>query len=271
MIFGVKWPPSIERLLSHFFLHFFGIAIVREASWLVGGVALEALIQMGTLYYLTHNLGVERVGIFFALLSFFAIVVPFVQLGNYDLTVRQIARGEDPPLVAGRAMRSSIASFLFLLPVVLLLKPLVAAQVSWTGFLLMAVSELFVMRVLINVVAVATGFRLHYVSAISDFVMGLSRFSAVCLAEQLGAGLNEVLVLYAFTSAPAALGAYLWRRVGRPIVGWDHYLPISAITSRWFSPGSQKWLRVTATNCCSPSFPTPFKPESMVLRHGCLP
>ena len=197
-----------------------GSVIIREAAWLVSGFALKAIIQIGTLYYLTHNLGVERAGIFYAVLSFFAIVVPFAQLGNYDLTVRQIAQGEHPPLVAGRAMRSTIASFLFLLPIVLVIKPLVSAQVGWPAFLLMAVSELFVMRVHTNVVAVATGFRLHYVSAISDFAMGLSRFIVVYTAARLLAGLNELLVLYAFTTVPVTLGAYIWliRRIGRPMI-----------------------------------------------------
>jgi O-antigen/teichoic acid export membrane protein len=214
------WSGRIRRLLPRFLHGSSGPVIIREAAWLVSGFVLKAIIQIGTLYYLTHNLGVQRVGTFYAVLSFFAIVVPFAQLGNYDLTVRQIAQGEYPPLVAGRAMRSTFASFVFLLPIVLSLKPLVSPQVGWIAFLPMAVSELFVMRVHTNVVAVATGFRLHYISAISDFAMGLLRFIVVYTAAQLLAGLNELLALYAFTSVPVALGAYIWliRRIGRPMI-----------------------------------------------------
>ncbi len=216
-----NWSNWASRLLPPFLRGFSGAVLIREASWLVSGFVLKAVIQIGTLYYLTHNLGVERVGIFYALLSFFAIVIPFAQLGNYDLTVRQIARGEHPPLVAGRAMRSTVASFLFLLPIMLITKLFVAAQVGWTPFLMMTVSELFVMRVHTNVVAVATGFRLHYVSAISDFAMGLSRFLVVYIAAEFLVGLNGLLALYACTSVPVALGAYIWllRRIGRPITG----------------------------------------------------
>jgi O-antigen/teichoic acid export membrane protein len=69
-------------------------------------------------------------------------------------------------------------------------------------------------------VAVATGFRLHYVSAISDFAIGLSRLIVVYTAAMLVAGLNVVLVLYALTSVLVGLGAYIWlvRRIGRPII-----------------------------------------------------
>jgi O-antigen/teichoic acid export membrane protein len=199
----------------------FRATIIKETAWLAGGFASKLLIQMGTLYYLTHNLGVERVGIFFALISLLACLVPFVQLGNYDLTIRQIARREDPQLVAGRAMRSSAAGFFILLPILLLLRPLLAGQVSWAAYLMVAFSELLVMRVLSNIQAVATGFRLHYVCAVSDFLIGLSRFIAVYIAARLGAGVNVVLMLYAFTTAPATLAAYVWmvRRIGTPTYG----------------------------------------------------
>ena len=200
---------------------FFRATIIKETAWLAGGFASKLLIQMGTLYYLTHNLGVEGVGVFFALISLFACLVPFVQLGNYDLTIRQIARREDPQTVAGRAMRSSIAGFFLLVPVLLLLRPLLAGHVSWMAYLMVACSELLVMRVLSNVQAVATGFRLHYVCAVSDFLIGLSRFVAVYIAAKLGAGVNTVLMLYAFTTAPATLAAYGWMvgRIGRPRFG----------------------------------------------------
>lgn len=199
----------------------FGATIIRETAWLAGGFASKLFIQMGTLYYLTHNLGVERTGIFFALISLFACLVPFVQLGNYDLTIRQIARREDPQLVAGRAMRSSAAGFFILLPILLLLRPLLAGQASWAAYLMVAISELLVMRVLSNIQAVATGFRLHYVCAVSDFLIGLSRFIAVYIAARLGAGINTVLMLYAFTTAPATLAAYIWmvRKIGVPTYG----------------------------------------------------
>jgi O-antigen/teichoic acid export membrane protein len=206
--------PPARRGLGRFFR----ATIIRETAWLAGGFTSKLLIQMGTLYYLTHNLGVERVGIFFALISLFACLVPFVQLGNYDLTIRNIARRDDPQLVAGRAMRISFASFFLLLPILLLLRPLLAGHVSWTAYLMVALSELLVMRVLSNVQAVATGFRLHYVCAVSDFLIGLSRFIAVYIAARMGAGLNAVLMLYALTTTPATLAAYGWmvRRIGPP-------------------------------------------------------
>jgi O-antigen/teichoic acid export membrane protein len=197
---------------------FLRATIIRETAWLAAGFASKLLIQMGTLYYLTHNLGVDRVGVFFALISLFACLVPFVQLGNYDLTIRQIARRENPQVVAGRAMRSSAALFFLLLPILLLLRPVLAKQVSLAAYVMVAVSELLVMRVLSNIQAVATGFRLHYVCAVSDFLIGLSRFIAIYIAARFGAGLNAVLMLYAFTTAPATLVAYGWlvRRIGSP-------------------------------------------------------
>jgi O-antigen/teichoic acid export membrane protein len=219
MIFNIR-QLSLGKLASRCFQQIPLTSLIREAAWLIGGVVLKMLIQIGTLYYLTHNLGVKQIGVFFALISFFTCVVPFVQLGNYDLTVRQIARNENPAVVAGRAMRSTVASFLVVLPIVLLLKPWLVGGVSWPAFLLVAASEMFFMRVLTNVVAVATGFRLHYVSAISDFVMGLSRFLAVFSAAQLGAELDGVFILYAFATIPATLGAYMWlvARIGKPII-----------------------------------------------------
>jgi O-antigen/teichoic acid export membrane protein len=194
--------------------------ILREASWLAGGVLLKAVAQLGTLYCLTRTLNVEQVGTFFAILSLFALVVPFIQLGTYDITVREIARREQPALVAGRAMQRTTATFLLLFPIVLLLKRWIPGEVSWTAFLLLAVSELFITCVLTNVMAVATGFRLHYVAALSDLLAGWSRFAAIYVAWQLGGGLNLVLILYAFTSLPATYGAYSWmvRRIGRPVI-----------------------------------------------------
>lgn len=192
--------------------------IVRESLWLAGGFASKLCIQMGTLYYLTHNLGVSGVGIFFALISLLACLVPFVQLGNYDLTVRDIARREDPQVVSGRAMRSSGAGFVCLLPVLFVVHPLLATQVRWIPYLLVAVSELGVMRVTGNVQAVATGFRLHYVTAVSDFVLGLSRFVAVYVAARRGAKVNTVIELYSLTTLPTAILAYAWlvRKTGWP-------------------------------------------------------
>jgi O-antigen/teichoic acid export membrane protein len=192
--------------------------IVRESLWLAGGFASKLFIQMGTLYYLTHNLGVTGVGIFFALMGLFACLVPFVQLGNYDLTVRDIARREDPQLVMGRAMRSSGVGFLCLMPILFILHPLLAAQVRWIPYLMVAMSELGVMRVTGNVQAVATGFRLHYVTAVSDFVLGASRFAAVYIAARCHANVDTVLELYAFTTIPTTLVTYGWlvRRCGHP-------------------------------------------------------
>ena len=194
---------------------------VVESAWLAAGLASKFAIQMGTLYYLTSNLGVEGVGVFFTLIGLLTCLIPFVGLGNYDLTIRQIARREDPRLVAGRAMRSTLASFACVLPLVLLLRPLLAGQLGWTPYLMVVVSELLVMRVTSNVQAVATGFRLHYVCAIVDFVLGMSRFAAVFVAARLGAGVDGTLMLYAFTTLPTAAFGWAWmvRRCGAP--RWD--------------------------------------------------
>ena len=191
---------------------------VRETAWLAAGFASKFAIQLGTLYYLTHALGVSGVGIFFATISLLACLVPFVQLGNYDLTIREIARREDPQAVAGRAMRSSFASFLCFFPVLICLRLLLLKQVGWPAFLMVATGELLVMRVISNVQAVATGFRLHYVTAVSDFMLGLSRFVAIYIAARLGAGVNLVLMLYAFTALPTAGCAWMWmvQRIGWP-------------------------------------------------------
>ena len=192
-----------------------------ESAWLAAGVASKFAIQMGTLYYLTSSLGVEGVGVFFTLIGLLTCAIPFVQLGNYDLTIRDVARRQDPRLVAGRAMRSTLASFLCVLPVLLLLRPVLAGRVGWTPYLMVVVSELLVMRVTSNVQAVATGFRLHYVCAIVDFVLGVSRFAAVFVAAKTAAGVDATLSLYAFTTLPTAVFAWAWmaRRIGTP--RWD--------------------------------------------------
>ena len=210
-------PTERTRLLDRLPVRL-NATFVRETSWLAGGFASKLVIQMGTLFYLTHDLGVAGTGTFYALISLLACLVPFVQLGNYDLTVRDIARRVDPQRVAGRAMRSSAAAFCLVLPVVALLHPLVAPHVGWAAFLMVATGELLVMRVISNVQAVATGFRQHYVTAVSDFLLGASRLAALYLAWRLGAGVDAVLILYAFTALPAAATAYAWlvRRIGRP-------------------------------------------------------
>lgn len=189
-----------------------------EIAWLAAGTVSKLLIQLGTLYYLTTTLGRDGVGSFFAVIGLLACLVPFVQLGNYDLTIRQIARREDPQLVAGRAMRSTFAAFAFMVPLLLVLRPLMASEVGWAAFLFVATGELLIMRVMSNVQAVATGFRLHYVVAVCDFLLGVSRFAAVYVASRWGAGVDTVLTLYAFTSIPAAVAAYAWMvaRIGAP-------------------------------------------------------
>ena len=191
---------------------------VRETAWLAGGFGTKLVINLGTLFYLTHTLTVAGTGTFFALISLLACIVPFVQLGNYDLTVRDIARRADPQQVAGRALRSSAAAFCFVLPVVAALHHFVAPGVGWVPFLMVAAGELLVIRVISNVQAVATGFRQHYVTAVSDLLLGSSRLGAMYVAYRLGAGLDVVLVLYAFTALPAAVATYAWllRRIGRP-------------------------------------------------------
>ena len=195
--------------------------VVRETAWLGGGFASKLAIQMATLFYLTRNLGVAGSGTFFAMVSLMACLVPFVQMGNYDLTVRDIARRrDDPRAVAGRAMRGSAAAFALVLPIVLCLRPWVAPQVSWLAFVAVTAGELLVMRVTVNVQAVATGFRLHYVAAVSDLVLGVSRLAAVYVADRAHAGVDAELSLYALTSLPAAAATYAWlcHRVGRPVV-----------------------------------------------------
>ena len=196
----------------------FNPTVVRETAWLAGGFVAKLLIQMGTLYYLTRTLGRDGTGTFYAVVSLLACLTPFVQLGNYDLTVRDVARRMDPRVVAGRAMRSSAAAFVCLLPIVVLLRPWVAPTVAWVPFFMVVTGELLVMRVTSNVQAVATGFRQHYVTAVSDFLLGLSRLAALYAAFRLGAGVDVVLMLYAFTSVPATVVAYGWlvRRIGRP-------------------------------------------------------
>jgi O-antigen/teichoic acid export membrane protein len=199
-----------------------GLTIVRESLWLAGGFASKLFIQMGTLYYLTHDLGVSGVGTFFALTALISCLVPFVQLGNYDLTVRQIAQREDPQAVTGRCMRSSGAAFVCLLPFLFVLHPLLASHVGWTPYLMVACSELVIMRVTSSVQAVATGFRLHYVTAVSDCSLGTSRLIAMYIASRLGANVNTVLELWAFTTLPTAIITYVWlvRRIGSP--HWRH-------------------------------------------------
>jgi O-antigen/teichoic acid export membrane protein len=207
--------PSAER--RRFPLRI-NATFVHETAWLAGGFASKLVINLGTLYYMTHTLGVAGTGTFMAMIGLLACLVPFVQMGNYDLTVRDIARREEPRQVAGRAMRSSAAAFCFVLPVVALLRPILAANVGWAPYLMVTIGELLVMRVVGNVQAVATGFRQHYVTAVSDFVLGASRLAAMWVAWRMSAGVNRVLELYAFTSLPAAIAAYAWlvRRIGRP-------------------------------------------------------
>lgn len=212
--------PLAARLAGRFPLRL-NATVVRETAWLGGGFAAKLVIQVGTLYYLTHNLGVAGSGTFFAIVSLLTCVVPFVQMGNYDLTVRDIARRVDPQVVAGRALRSSAAAFCLVLPVVACLRPWVAPAVGWVPFLMIATGELLVMRVTTNVQAVATGFRLHYVAAVSDFALGASRLAAVYAAARVGLGVNGELALYGLASLPAAAAAYAWlcRRIGRPALG----------------------------------------------------
>lgn len=196
----------------------FNPAYLVETGWLAAGFVSKLLIQMGTLYYLTKSLQVEGSGTFFAITGLLACLVPFVQLGNYDLTVRQIARKEDPQTIAGRAMRSSIAAYFVLLPVLVVLRLLFARDVGWTAFLMVATGELLVLRVMSNVQAVATGFRLHYVVAVSDFLTGLSRFIAIYACAKMSAGIDTVLIAYSFTAIPPAVAAYAWmaHRIGTP-------------------------------------------------------
>ena len=195
-------------------------ALFREFGWLAAGFASKFAIQIGTLYYLTRTLDLSGMGLFYSLVSLFACLVPFVQLGNYDLTIRQVAQGEDPRVVAGRAMRGSVAMFVVLLPVLLLLRAWIAPEVAWRVYLAVASGELLVMRITSNVQAVATGFRKHYVVAVSDFLLGLSRFAAIFAAHRMNASIDVVLLLYAFTSLPAAIVAWAWmhRSVGAPLL-----------------------------------------------------
>ncbi|HEX8324148.1 MAG TPA: hypothetical protein VF595_09565 [Tepidisphaeraceae bacterium] len=178
----------------------------------------KLLIQIGTLYYLTTTLGRDGSGSFFAVIGLLACLVPFVQLGNYDLTIRQIARREDPQAVAGRAMRISFAAFFAILPLLVVLRMVLAKDISWTAFMVVATGELLVMRITTNVQAIATGFRLHYVVAVCDFLIGASRFVAVYVASRWNAGVDVMLTLYAFTSLPTAIATYLWmvHRIGSP-------------------------------------------------------
>lgn len=192
--------------------------LLVEFGWLAAGFATKFAIQIGTLYYLTRTLDLSGMGVFYSLISLFACLVPFVQLGNFDLTIREVAKGADARAVAGRAMRSSAVMFVALLPVLAALHSWLAPEVAWKVYLAIATGELLVMRVTSNVQAVATGFRKHYVVAVGDFLLGVSRFAAIFVAHRLGAGVDAVLLLYALTSVPAAIVTYAWlvRRVGWP-------------------------------------------------------
>jgi O-antigen/teichoic acid export membrane protein len=212
-------PPIVarRRLLDRLPVRF-NATFVRETSWLAGGFASKLVINLGTMYFMARTLGVDGTGTFLALIGLLSCLVPFVQLGNYDLTVRDVARGDEPRAVAGRAMRSSAAAFLCVLPVVAILRPWLAPAVGWGPCLLLATGELLVMRVVSNVQAVATGFREHYVTAVSDFLLGLTRLAVFYTAFRLAAGTGLTLGLYAFTAVPTALITYSWlvRRIGRP-------------------------------------------------------
>ncbi|MDB5296489.1 MAG: polysaccharide biosynthesis protein [Phycisphaerales bacterium] len=195
-------------------------SFLAEAAWLGGGFAIKLPIQLGTLYVLTRGLGAAGVGTFFALVGLFACVAAFVQLGTYDLVIRDVARGEPAREVVGRAFVLMTASFACLLPLLLAAKPLVAGGVGWPAYVAVTLTEAYGVRLTVVANALAIARRATHVCAAGDVLLTGGRLAAVWAATALAPGVDAVLVAYAAASAvvTAVMVGWVVRRAGRPVL-----------------------------------------------------
>lgn len=69
--------------------------IVRNTSWMAGGLVVKLLAQLGSFALIAPALGADGFGLYVGLLALSNIIGPFVDMGTYGLVVRDISSGRD--------------------------------------------------------------------------------------------------------------------------------------------------------------------------------
>jgi O-antigen/teichoic acid export membrane protein len=137
-----KLKSSISRLGQSSF--------VRNTLWMMLAQGLRLVLQAGYFVIVARVLGAEQYGAFIGATALVAIVSPFASLGAGNLIVKNVSRNRN--LFSdywGNALFMILVSGLFLIPLLLLIKPIFLPNtISLNLLFLVGVTDLVFLRIL---------------------------------------------------------------------------------------------------------------------------
>jgi O-antigen/teichoic acid export membrane protein len=193
--------------------------LARNTVWMLGGRGLRRVIQAVYFLLIARALGASEYGAFVGAASLVAIVAPFSSWGMGFILVRKVSR--DPHAFApawGKALSvTALSAALLLCLVVAIANAVFAGAVPLTALLLVAISDLFAVRIVDLATQVFMAVEVLRKSAEVNVFLSLARtFGAMVLT--LGVAkptASSWAVLYLLTGVLAA--AYSFVAVSRTL------------------------------------------------------
>ena len=211
-------------------------AHIYAVSWAMVGLVAPTMLQLVYMVFAARILGATQAGNFFLIVSVATIASSFAGLGGGGLTMRDTARDHAAaPVVLGRALAMSFATFPFLIvPVVMVSRGLTHAGVSFPIIFLIGGAELIPMRNMTTLWSMFIARSEQVRGSLLICLMPLLRLTSILFVFAFPAQQHFVVFSYAYVIASFAaliIGiGYVVSRVGRlPLTlrGFDVRMGIS--------------------------------------------
>jgi O-antigen/teichoic acid export membrane protein len=149
---------------------------LHRTLWMFVGYALRMAFQAAAFVMLARSLGVQQFGALSATLALAMMIAPMVDLGAYNLAVRDIVAGAKTNRVVGNNLMMVLVTFPFALMVALVVKGIFLTELGWYSTFLVSTAVFLGGRIqsMSNGVYVAHG--LNSQSTQMEILNGLTLF-----------------------------------------------------------------------------------------------
>lgn len=173
---------------------------IKATLWLASGYLIKQGTQFLSFILLARLIGSYGLGAFNSVLAFAALVSPFVEMGGYNLVVKDISHGLPPNKAIGNSLTLSLMLFPIVLILALLLKNMLFCGLDCKFVFCIVVAEILSNRITSLVAGANVAQGLGKRNGIVESSMGITRLILVCILYHLHGNLDMWAYLYASQS-----------------------------------------------------------------------
>jgi O-antigen/teichoic acid export membrane protein len=174
----------INRFNKKIKMRLFDSQLAKNTGWMLVGIGIRSIFQFIAFLLLARTLGPEKFGNYAGVLALATLLSPFVELGGYNLVIRDITAGVPRNIAIGNAFFLTSLAFPVGISMFVILSIIMFPRLDLEFSLCIGVAELFFGRIL----AVTGGLRVVqgnlWQTAVIEVFGGLCRLLFVLILQR---------------------------------------------------------------------------------------